>query len=142
MKKTPFVFVLALAAIATALAQNVETSVADLEHKWTDAAKVSNADAIAPLISDRYVNTDADGKIIDKAKTLDNAKKAKWQVNEIDDLKVTVFGNTAIATGHWHGKGTDEKGADVDENERFTDVWMKSGGKWQCVASHNSPVKM
>ncbi len=145
MKKTLSVCLLALAAFTLAVAQNasVEKTVAGLEQKWTDAGKVSNADAIAPLLADRYVNTDADGTVINKAQTLDNAKKGKWQVNEISDLKVTVFGSTAIATGHWHGKGIDQKGKNVDEHERFTDVWMKMpDGKWQCIASHNSSVKM
>jgi hypothetical protein len=31
----------------------------------------------------------------------------------------------------------------MDVNERFTDTWVKMpGGKWQCVASQSSPVKM
>ena len=32
-------------------------------------------------------------------------KGAKWDTNEISDVKVTAFGNTAIATGAWQGKG-------------------------------------
>ena len=57
--------------------------------------------------------------------------------------KVTVFGDTAIATGGFKGKGTDAMGKPFDNNERWTDTWMKMpSGKWQCVASQATPIKM
>jgi hypothetical protein len=41
------------------------------------------------------------------------------------------------------GKGTDEKGKPLDLNERWTDTWVKMpSGKWQCVASQASSIKM
>jgi len=57
-------------------------------------------------------------------------------------VKVTVFGDTAIATGGFKGKDTDATGKPFDNNERSTDTWMKMpSGKWQCVASHASLAK-
>ena len=58
------------------------------------------------------------------------------------DEKVAVFGDTAIATGEFKGKGTGASGK-VSDNHRYTDVWVKMpNGKWQCVSSQDSPVKM
>jgi uncharacterized protein (TIGR02246 family) len=120
-----------------------EKAVAALEQQWIDAAKTNNADALAPLLADKFVNTDSDGKVTGKAETLASVKAAKWETNQISDVKVTVFKDTAIATGDWTGKGTDSKGKSVDTRERWTDTWMKmSNGKWQCVASHSSTIKM
>jgi ketosteroid isomerase-like protein len=120
-----------------------EKAVAGLEAEWTEGAKASNADKIAPLLADKYTNTLADGKVIGKAETLAHAKAAKWEKNEISDVKVKVFGKTAIATGIWAGKGTDETGKPIDTRERWTDTWVEmSGGKWECVASHGSTLKM
>ncbi|HWX92789.1 MAG TPA: nuclear transport factor 2 family protein [Terriglobales bacterium] len=119
-----------------------EKAVAALEQQWVDAAKANNTDALAPLLADKFVNTDSDGKVTGKAETLANAKASKMETDQISDVKVTVFGNTAIATGDWVGKGKDAKGKPVDAHERWTDTWMKmSNGKWQCVASHSSPIK-
>ncbi len=119
-----------------------EKEIAALEQKWVDAAKSSNAEALAPLLADNIVNTDADGKMIGKAETLAQVKKAKWTTNQISDVKVMVMGNTAIATGNWTGKGTSANGKAVDAHERWTDTWMKmSNGKWQCVATHSSTIK-
>ena len=148
MRKIFAVCTLALIAfISVAQAQEkssgaTEKAIAALEQKWTDAAKASNADAVAPLLADNMVNTSADGKTISKAQTLANTRKAKWQTNQISDVKVTVFGNTAIATGNWTGKGTDQDGNAVDTQERWTDTWMKMpSGNWQCIASHSSTTK-
>ena len=70
------------------------------------------------------------------------AKATKYQSVEDPDVKVTVFSDTAIATGGFKGKGTDETGKPFDSNERWTDTWVKMpNGKWQCVASHGSNIK-
>jgi uncharacterized protein (TIGR02246 family) len=125
------------------MGSGTEKAVAALEQQWIDAAKTNNADALAPLLADKFVNTDSDGKVTGKAETLASVKAAKWETNQISDVKVTVFKDTAIATGDWTGKGTDSKGKSVDTRERWTDTWMKmSNGKWQCVASHSSTIKM
>jgi ketosteroid isomerase-like protein len=125
------------------MGSGTEQAVAGLEQQWTDAAKASNPEPLAPLLADEFVSTDSQGKVIGKAETLAHTKAAKWQTNQISDVKVTVFGNTAIATGNWVGKGSDENGKPVDAHERWTDTWMKmSNGKWQCIASHGSTIKM
>jgi len=120
-----------------------EQTVAALEQKWVDASKASNPDMLAPLLADKFINTDSSGKVTGKAETLASIKASKWETNQISNVKVTVFGKTAIATGDWVGKGTEDKGKPVDAHERWTDTWIEmSGGKWECVASHGSPIKM
>ena len=145
MKRALLLCGLALVALASAVAQNTgstESAVAALEQKWVDGAKASNPDMVAPLLSDKLTNTSSESKTFNKSQTLANIKKAKWQTNQISDVKVTVFGNTAIATGTWTGKGTDENGTAVDTMERWTDTWMKMpDGSWQCIASHSSTMK-
>lgn len=119
-----------------------EEAVAALEQKWVDAAKASDPDMLAPLLAFNFVDTDSNGKMVGKTETLAHIKVQKWETNQISDVKVTVYGKTAIATGVWVGKGTDENGKAVDTRERWTDTWIKLVGKWQCVASHSSTIKM
>lgn len=55
----------------------------------------------------------------------------------------TVFGDAAIAIGGGKFKGTDSSGKPMDSHVRFTDTWVKMpDGKWQCVATHDSTIKM
>src|ERR1700738_3688387 len=119
-----------------------EKAVAALEQQWLKSQKTNNPDLVAPLLADKFINTGSDGKVTGKAATLATAKATKYDSAEYEDVKVTAFGDTAIATGGFKAKGTDASGKPLDVNERFTDTWMKmSDGKWQCIASHSSPVK-
>ena len=121
----------------------VDKAVANLEQQWATAGKMSNADGVAPLLADNFVNLNSDGTMADKSKTLEMTRKSKWEINEISDVKVIASGNTAIATGEWRGKGTSADGKPVDAHERWVDTWMKMpNGKWQCIASASTATKM
>jgi hypothetical protein len=120
-----------------------EKAVAALEQQWLQSQKTNNPDLVGPLLADKFVNTGSDGKVNGKAESLATAKATKYVSAEYDAVKVTVFGDTAIATGVFNAKGTDASGKPFDTHERWTDTWLKmSNGQWQCVASHQSPVKM
>jgi ketosteroid isomerase-like protein len=104
---------------------------------------LDNPDLVAPLLADKFVSTGSDGKVASKAEMLATAKATKYDSVENSDVKVTVSDDTAIATGGFTGKFTDPSGKLVDANERWTDTWVKMpSGKWQCVASHVSSLKM
>jgi ketosteroid isomerase-like protein len=148
MKSVWMVGVVALLSLGSAAWSNAqagggtEKTVAGLEQKWMESQRANNPDLVAPLLADKFVSTSADGKVTSKAESLAAAKKTKYSSVDYLDLKVTVFGNTAIAVAGFKAKGTDAEGKPLDVNERFTDTWVKmGGGKWQCVASHSSPVK-
>ena len=120
-----------------------EKAVAALEQRWLQSQKTNNPDLVAPLLADKFINTGSDGKVTGKAETLATAKATKYDSADYEDVKVTVIGDTAIATGGFTAKGTDPSGKPLDIHERWTDTWVKMpNGQWQCVASHASPVKM
>jgi ketosteroid isomerase-like protein len=139
------VVLLSLGGAAWSQAQSsgdTEKAVAAQEQQWLQAQKSNNPDLLAPLLADKFVETGSDGKVTGKAETLATLKSTKYESAEYNDVKVTAFGNTAIATGGFKGKVTDASGKAMDVNERWTDTWMKMpNGKWQCIASHASAVK-
>ena len=136
--------VLSIATVAWSQTRgDAAKAVLALEQQWLRGQKTNNPELVAPLLSDKIVITEADGKVLDKAGTLATYQKTKWDSADYVDVKVTVFGDTVIATGGFKGKGTDAIGTPFDENERWTDTWVKMpGGKWQCVASQVTPLKM
>jgi ketosteroid isomerase-like protein len=120
-----------------------EKAVTNGEMQWLKAQRTNNAALIAPLLADSFTNTDVDGKVTNKAETIAQAKATKYASVDYPGMKVMVFGDTAIAIGGFRATGTDASGKPLDVNERFTDTWTKmASGKWECVASHQSPVKM
>jgi ketosteroid isomerase-like protein len=81
--------------------------------------------------------------VSNKAEMLADAKATKYESMDYENVHVTVFGNTAIVTGGFKSKGTDASGKPMDNHEQWTDTWVKMpGGKWQCVASQASSIKM
>jgi ketosteroid isomerase-like protein len=149
MKKTLLwclIGLLSLGSAARSQAQQAgatEKAVAALEEQWLQSQKTNNPDLVAPLLADKFANTSIEGKVSNKAETLANAKATKYVSADYEDVKVTVFGNTAIATGVFKATGTDASGKPMDTHERWTDTWVKMpSGKWQCVATHGSTIKM
>jgi len=141
--------VLALVLFATATwsqAQKnagTEKAVADLEQQWLKSQQTNDVKLLEPLLADGFTNTSSEGKVSNRAEAIADAKATKYTSVDYLDIKVMVFGDTAIAIGNFRGKGTDPSGKPIDPNERFTDTWAKmANGKWQCVASHQSPIKM
>ena len=119
-----------------------EKAILALENQWLQAQKTNNPDLLVPLLADKYVGTDTQGKVRNKAETLAAERATKYSSAEIQDVKVTVFGDTAIATGVGKSQYTDELGKPVNSHSRWTDTWVKMpDGKWQCVAYHGSTIE-
>jgi ketosteroid isomerase-like protein len=114
-----------------------------MELKWTESYKQRQVDILASLLDEDFVITIEDGSTYGKTGYVSHSAEPSVHVEvaEMLDLKVRMHGNTAVVTGAYHEKG-DSNGTRYEYHDRFTDVWMKNGGKWQVVASHYSvPVK-
>jgi hypothetical protein len=72
-----------------------EKAVAGLEQQWLRSQKTNNPDLVAPLLADKFISTGSDGKVSDKSGALADAKASKYESMEYEDVKVTVFGDTA-----------------------------------------------
>lgn len=132
------------AAAQTATRGTAEQAVTAAEHQWLKSQQTNNVDVLAPLLADKVVETTEEGKVFaGKEAVLADAKSVTWSSVDYTDLKVTVFGHTAIATGTFVGKGKDAAGKALDQRVRFTDTWVRmADGKWVCVATQDSPLKM
>ena len=108
-----FLSLVVLASAAWSQAQQTagtEQAVAALEQKWLQSQKTNNADLLVSLLADNFVSTSNEGKVSGKAETLATAKSMKWSTADYNDLKVSVYGDTAIVTGGFKGKRADASG--------------------------------
>ena len=132
---------LVLASNASSFGQGKSDAdtVHSLELKWTESYKQRSIDILSSLLADEFVITVEDGNVYSKAGYISHTADSKVRVDvaEMSDLKVRIHGNTAIVTGAYHEKGMSE-GKPYEYRDRLTDVWIKSAGKWQVVASHYS----
>jgi len=144
--------VIALALLLAASAQQkaapkpaagggAEQALKDIETKWATAMTKGDAAALDSFIAEDWVFTDSDAMVRTKAQFLADVKSGayKMQSAAAEDLKVQVHGNAGVVTGRWASKGT-YKGKDISGSERFTDTFVNEGGKWHCIATHESRI--
>ena len=121
----------------------VMSDVLALEQTWLKSQQTNNTELLAPLLADNIADTTTDGKLMTgKDAAIADGKSVKWNSAEYTEMRIAVYGDTAIATAVFLGQGTDSSGKPVNVHERFTDTWVKmSDGQWRCVATHGSPIK-
>jgi ketosteroid isomerase-like protein len=121
---------------------SVEDQIKKHEQQWAQATIKEGAAAVDQYEADDIITTDPSGRVTDKAqdKTDLSSGDFKIQSEELSNLKVHVYGNTAVAAGTNTLKGT-YKGQDISGKYRFTDTWVKRSGKWQSVASQYTKVQ-
>ena len=116
--------------------QLLKDSVQQLARAWSqhDRAFIEN------LLAPEWSVTQADGSILTRSTVLGTFFDAvQFDSNVIDDVTVTLFGDTAIVRGRT-AISAKLNGAPVSARIRFTDVFLRRNGRWQVVASHASPL--
>jgi ketosteroid isomerase-like protein len=84
---------------------------------------------------------DPDGKLLNKAEDIQSMTgDVVLTASKVDDLKVRIFGDTAVAVGVSSVKGRDKKN-DISGQYRWTDTFVKQNGGWRAVASQVTFVK-
>ena len=121
---------------------SVEDQVKKQEQNWAQATVKEGAAAVDQYEADDIIDTDPGGRVTDKTqdKTDLSSGDLKFQSIELSELKVHVYGDTAVAAGTSTVKGT-YKGQDISGKYRFTDVWVKRSGKWHAVASQSTKLQ-
>lgn len=148
MRKPWFGILVAMLALGSAsfshaqqASDATEKAVLALENQWLESQKTNNSGLLAPLLADKFVNTGTNGKVRNKAEYLAEERVTKYSSAEYPDIKVTVFGDTAIARITSKVEYIDGTGKPVKSHSRWTDTWVKMpDGKWQVVASHGSTI--
>ena len=119
----------------------VEDEIKKIEKERAAAAVKADTATLAKYTSDDYTFINRNGQMADKAQTMSRLKSGdiKLTANDMSDLKVRVYGNTAVVTGRTDIKGT-IGGKDMTGPVLFTRVYVKKDGRWQSVAFQQTPI--
>lgn len=112
-----------------------EQEIKVLEHERNRAILNGDAATLERMTSDDYTFITLRGELRTKADVVKGFQSGtfKYDWRTISDLKVRVYGDTAIVTGRSTQKGT-ESGKDYSGDYRFTRVYVKQKGRWVTVA--------
>src|SRR5207248_11617245 len=105
-----------------------------LENEFARAVSNNDADALDGFLADDWIIVDPDGDIIDKARFLGVIKSGvlSHELMESADLRVRLYGNTAVVTGLTTTKGKFME-QDLGSCARATDICVRQDDRWQCV---------
>ena len=123
-------------------ASKAEQEIAELNREWADAIVKGDMARLDRLFADDMTVVSGNGTIRDKAAEMDDLKPTadiKTYFFNTEDVKIRVYGDSAVLTGHAKWR-INLKGRDIDNERRYTSVFVKKDGRWQIVAQHLSRI--
>jgi ketosteroid isomerase-like protein len=135
------VLVFGVAMLAKTQTEGVEQELMALENGWNNAMVKGDFAFLDRILADDYLITDWDANVLTKPQFIAQFKSGQvvFSSQVADNVKVRVYGDAAVVIGRNTFKGT-TKGKDVSGQERWTDIWIKRDGRWQCVGSHSMQI--
>jgi ketosteroid isomerase-like protein len=112
-----------------------------LEKAWNHALEAKDTKALDQLLAGTFVSIETDGSISSKAEFLAGIKAPDYKPSQVvtEQTNVQVYGSAAVVTGIFRVKEI-KNGKPRMRRERFTDVWVKMGAGWQCVATQSTLI--
>lgn len=109
-----------------------EEKIEALEHQLADAIRLKDEAKLDLLLSDTLLVA---GIIADKKQfiALIKLREAKYMSMEKSEMRVQVYGDTAIATGLQKTDKDIEGGSEFSQTI-FMNAWKRIHGKWRCIA--------
>ena len=119
------------------------TAISNLESDAVKADLAGDPDFYRRVLADDWTRGDSDGTYYTKAellKLMADTKNIKTNSEKLSELKVRVYGNTAVAIYK------DTYNILINGEHRAhtiiaTDTFVKIGSEWKQVASHGSEAK-
>ena len=112
-----------------------------LENSWKESVIKRDAAALNRLYADEYASVDQEGSVWNKSEDIDidTTGASRLTSFKLDDMKVRPYGDVAVVTGVNTSQGT-LHGYASSSRSRFTDVFVKRDGRWQCVSSQTTAL--
>ena len=133
--------ILAVPQVSAQTSSSSEKEILKLESRWSEAVVKRDTTTLQRLYADEYLATDPGGDVWNKVQDIASIASGTFVVTSftLDDMKAHIYGKVAVVTGSNDMKGT-YSGKDISGKYRFTDVFVKRSGRWQCVATQATLV--
>jgi hypothetical protein len=119
--------------------ESLEKEILAIKQQYDQAQLRNDGEWFRRMFADGYVFVLPDSTVITKEKFIDElvSRDLVWASLSVTDTRARVYGQTAVVTGRFFGKGT-YKGKPLEERQFFTSVWMKQNGQWRAISEHAS----
>ena len=110
---------------------------------WTRAYLTRDTATLRKVISEEWLYSGSSNRTVTKDEVISGFVKSpdRYEAIDFQDLKVRVYGNTAVLTSAENMRVRRSDSSRVTYRLRFTDVYVKESGAWKAVATHTSPAE-
>ena len=108
-----------------------------LEEEWHNAYVKRDATPLEKILADEYIAVGGSGRSINKTQTVEGLKKdrATYDYSTPYDMDFRFYDDAVVVVGRTKEKGKNQDGTEFSVEYRWTDVFVKRDGRWQCVAA-------
>jgi ketosteroid isomerase-like protein len=116
---------------------NTKEEILALEATWRTAPLEGDVQTVGRVTADDWIGVTPSGEVMSKADLIEmlSARPAPFERAVYDDVKLYVYGQTAVVTSLFRGLGED-----IQFEQRFMRVYANRDGVWQCVATQVIPI--
>jgi ketosteroid isomerase-like protein len=110
---------------------------------WSEAIKSGDASEVVDLFATDFMYHSENGDIVFRDEFIKNINENRNPIEsyELKDIKVHLFEtDLANVTGAFNTIWINQNGVEQLYKTRFTNVWKKNSGKWQCIIGHSNPL--
>ncbi|HYE65622.1 MAG TPA: nuclear transport factor 2 family protein [Pyrinomonadaceae bacterium] len=122
--------------------RQAEKELRQLELKLLTAIQRKDMETLSRIWADDYLGTAPNGIVVNKYDLMTAVKEGAIVLEslDLDDLRVRLFDDVAVMTGHAHVKGRVDN-EDYSGSYRGTGIFIKRDGRWQAIGVHVGPDK-
>jgi len=110
----------------------------ELAQKWIEADVKGDAASIVSVLADEFSFL-AGGNKTQYLASMSPNPSLKFESAVIEDLKVQIYGDTAVLTG-LNSYRFRQDGKPIQARLPSMTVWVKKNGRWQCVKACTLPA--
>ncbi len=119
-----------------------EQEVMEVIKKFDEGWRNKKLNEVDSVLAPAYVYFTQSGGVFGREGVVHTAGSKEYVLDTMyrGALVVQLYGNTAIVSSRWYGKGV-YRGIAFDEDQRCSITVVKSDGKVQILSEHCTPVK-
>jgi ketosteroid isomerase-like protein len=116
---------------------SAEEEILALEATWRVAPLEGDIQTVSRVTADDWVGVGPAGEVMNETDLIEmlSSRPAPFESAVYDDVRLYVYGQTAVVTSLFRGEGKD-----VEFEQRFMRVYANRDGRWQCVATQIVPI--
>lgn len=114
-----------------------------LEQDWNNAILKKNRAWFESTFAPDFTSVSSrTAQVMNRAEDIADTVDPKTTIDvaETTDMDIKIDGDFAVITGTFRIKGKDPAGVAFDRKIRYTDTWIRRGGKWHAWSSQGTNI--